>query len=417
MQNNYRLPLVFLSALFFAWGFIICLNDILIPHLKHVFDLNYVQAALVQFCFFFAFFVMSIPSGMIIHKIGYQKGIVVGLLVTGLGSLLFLPAASVPSYGWFLTALFILATGITLLQVAANPFVALLGPPELSASRLNLAQAVNSFGTTIAPVLGGVFILKATGLDAQKFSPLEEAAAVKLPYLGITAVLVLLAVVFYFIKLPKIEDDSAESKEPGLWKKALRRPHLVLGAVGIFLYVGAEIAIGSFLVSFITQPHILGISAKEAAYYVAIYWGCAMVGRFLGSALQTRYSSERTLLIAAFAAFILILGAVLTQGPLAMALILSVGLFNSIMFATIFTLGVRDLGPLTGMGSSILVAAIVGGAVIPLGVGALADSFGLQTALILPALCYVYIAYYAIWGCRTVKENSEIAVGLQTQPV
>lgn len=408
---SYRFPLTMLTALFFAWGFIICLNDILIPHLKHVFELNYLQAALVQFCFFFAFFVMSIPSGTIINRIGYQRGIVVGLLVTGLGAALFIPAASVPSYGWFLTALFVLATGITLLQVAANPYVALLGPPELGSSRLNLAQAVNSLGTTIAPLLGGYLILRTTGLDESGavLDAAAQASAVKGPYIGITLALIALAVVFYVIKLPKVEHQATTDSQPGHWREAIQHPHLMRGALGIFLYVGAEIAIGSFLVSFITQPSILGITAKEAAFYVSIYWGCAMVGRFIGSAIQTKMAPEKTLRVAAIAALILVLGSVVTSGPLAMGLILSVGLFNSIMFPTIFTLGVRDLGRLTGIGSSILVMAIVGGAIIPLAMGALADSFGIQTALVLPAACYIYIAHYAARGCRVVTQVSDRA--------
>ena len=403
-----------LTALFFAWGFIICLNDILIPHLKSVFELNYFRAALVQFCFFFAFFVMSIPSAAIINRIGYQKGIVVGLLVTGLGAFLFLPAAAVPSYGWFLTALFVLATGITLLQVAANPYVALLGPPSLSSSRLNLAQAVNSLGTTIAPVLGGYLILRATGLGSSVAgSALEQAAAVKMPYLVITFLLVALALVFFFIKLPQPENASPTDRQPGLWKETLGHRHLTLGAIGIFLYVGAEIAIGSFLVSFIMQPHILGITAKEAAFYVALYWGGAMVGRFIGSAVQTKVAPAKTLAVAAAAAFLLVLGAIGTSGPLAMGLVLSVGLFNSIMFPTIFTLGVKDLGRLTGIGSSILVMAIVGGAVIPLAMGGLADRFGIQAALVLPAACYIYIAHYALKGHRVVDLHARPSSLLQ----
>jgi FHS family L-fucose permease-like MFS transporter len=403
--TNYRFALTMLTALFFAWGFIICLNDILIPHLKRVFDLNYVQAALVQFCFFLAFFVMSVPSGFILNRIGYQRGIVVGLLVSGLGALLFLPAASIPSYGFFLAALFILATGITLLQVAANPYVVLLGPPALGSSRLNLAQAVNSLGTTIAPVLGGILILRAFNLgEGSTASPLQQAAAAKVPYFCISLALVALAVVFSVIRLPKIPLATSEKSGGGngkaSWREALQQPHLVLGAIGIFLYVGAEIAIGSFMVSFITQPYILGIPAKDAAFYVSLYWGGAMVGRFIGSLLQTKFASEKTLAFAASIALALVLGAVTSKGPVAMALLLAVGLFNSIMFPTIFTLGVRDLGPLTGVGSSLLVMAIVGGAVIPLGMGALADRFGIQASLLLPALCYVYIFYYAIRGFR-----------------
>jgi FHS family L-fucose permease-like MFS transporter len=393
-----------LTALFFAWGFIICLNDILIPHLKQVFQLNYLRAALVQFCFFLAFFVMSAPSGVILNRLGYRRGIVVGLLISGLGACLFWPAASLPSYGWFLAALFVLSTGITLLQVAANPYVALLGPESLGASRLNLAQAVNSLGTTLAPILGGTWILKVAESHVGKSaSALEKAAALKLPYLGIALALAGLAVIFALFRLPEPPVTAPAKREKGLWGKALREEHLMRGAVGIFLYVGAEIAIGSFLISFITQPYILGVSTKNAAFFVSVYWGCAMTGRFLGSLIQTRVAPERTLAIAALAALALVGGAVATKGPAAMVLILSVGLFNSIMFPTIFTLSVRNLGPLTGIGSSILVMAIVGGAVIPLSVGALADRFGIQAAFLLPGLCYAYIFHYAVRGYRIDK--------------
>lgn len=402
---NYRFALTMLTGLFFAWGLIICLNDILIPHLKHVFALSYVQAALIQFSFFFAFFLMSVPSGAILNRIGYQNGIVAGLLVTALGALLFVPAAAVPSYACFLAALFVLATGITLLQVAANPYVALLGPSDLASSRLNLAQAVNSLGTTIAPMLGGLLILSDTGGTVT-----ADAGAVRAPYLAITAALVLMALVFYLIRLPEPEHASG-GNERGLWREALSRGHLVRAALAIFVYVGAEIAIGSFLVSFITQPQILGIGAKEAAFYVSLYWGAAMVGRFAGSAIQTRCAPEKTLTIAALAALALTAGAVITKGPLAMALLLSVGLFNSIMFPTIFTLGVRDLGRLTGVGSSLLVMAIVGGACVPLAMGALADHFGIQAALLLPAWCYVYIAHFSVKGFRAAVPADAAALG------
>lgn len=419
-RPNYRFPLTVLTALFFAWGFIICLNDILVPHLKAVFDLSYAQAALVQFCFFAAFFLMSIPSGALLARIGYQRGIVVGLLVTGSGALLFLPAASVPSYAWFLTALFVLATGITILQVAANPYVALLGPPQLGASRLNLAQAVNSFGTTIAPLFGGYLILHAVGLGGeQALSAVEQASAVKAPYLAIALFLFALAVVFHLIKLPKPEEAVPDAPAPGLWREALSHPHLTLGALGIFLYVGAEIAIGSFLVNFLGQPHILGLEPKDAAAYVSLYWGCAMIGRFAGSVIQRKYAPEKTLLLAAAFAFAFTLGAAGSQGAFATGLILAVGLFNSIMFPTIFTLGVRDLGRLTSIGSSLLVMAIVGGAFVPLAMGALADQLGVQLALLLPAACYVYIAYYAARGCRVTRpaEADSASEGIAPQTV
>lgn len=413
-QPDYTGALTALTSLFFIWGFLTCLNDILVPHLKAVFDLNYTQAMLIQFCFFTAYFIVSIPSGIIVEKIGYKLGIVVGLSVAGLGCLAFYPAAAMRSYPVFLGALFILASGITLLQVAANPYVAILGKPETAASRLNLTQAFNSLGTTIAPYFGSLFILSVAVKSAeelQKMNPSEldayklaEAAAVQYPYLGLAAALFAVAAVFAFIKLPKIEASEVQSSngEGGSFDhrhdSAWGYRHLVLGAIGIFIYVGAEVSIGSFLVNYIGQPYILGLKEADAGKFVSFYWGGAMVGRFLGAALQRKIKPSSLLAFNAFAATTLVVISMLTNYSVAMWAILSVGLFNSIMFPTIFTLAIDGLGKHTGQASGILCAAIIGGAVLPLLQGLLADSIGIQHAFIIPAICYLYIAYYGLKG-------------------
>jgi FHS family L-fucose permease-like MFS transporter len=396
-QNaNYTVPLAVVTMLFFMWGFLTCLNDILIPHLKGVFDLNYTQIMLIQFTFFGAYFIMSIPSGSIIAKLGYQKGIVVGLLTSGVGALLFYPAASAISYPLFLTALFVLASGITLLQVAANPYVAVLGRPETASSRLNLTQAFNSLGTTIAPYFGGVLILSSVaGLTAQ-----QEAEMVQLPYVGLAVALVVLAVVIWKAKLPVIAAVEDHHAKAGKLTDALKYKHLVLGAVGIFVYVGAEVSIGSFLVNFLGQPEIAGLPEATAAGFVSYYWGGAMIGRFVGSALLQKVNAGKLLGIFSLIASALVMVTVFTTGQFAMWTILSVGLFNSIMFPTIFTLGIDGLGKLTSQGSSIMIMAIVGGAIIPVVQGMLADSFGIQHAFILPAVCYLYIVYYGFAGSK-----------------
>ena len=406
--TNYNIPFATVTMLFFVWGFLTSLNDILIPHLKGVFDLTYTQAMLIQFTFFGAYFLMSLPSGKIIAVLGYKRGIVIGLLTAGLGAALFYPAASTTSYPLFLMALFILASGITLLQVAANPYVAVLGNPETASSRLNLTQAFNSLGTTIAPYFGGLFILTATmvGSDiTQTFSPeqlqayrLQEAASVQIPYLGLAAALVMFAGIMALMKLPVISEVEDHEHKPGKLSDALKHSNLSLGAIGIFVYVGAEVSIGSLLISFFGQPDIAGLSQSQAASYVSYYWGGAMVGRFIGSALLQKINPGKLLGVFALIAFSLVVMAVFTKGQVAMWAILSVGLFNSIMFPTIFTLGINGLGRLTSQGSSILIMAIIGGAIIPLMQGIIADTYGIQKAFALSATCYLYIIYYGFKG-------------------
>ncbi|EGI73365.1 sugar MFS transporter [Pseudoalteromonas sp. B28] len=407
-DKNYSFALTSLTTLFFMWGFITCLNDILIPHLKAVFNLTYVQAMLVQFCFFGAYFLMSLPSGYIVKKVGYKKGIVIGLLIAAVGCILFYPAASLHSYPVFLFALFVLASGITLLQVSANPYVSLLGSPKTASSRLTLTQAFNALGTTVAPSFGALLILDSA--SEAFLTPAQNAESVQLPYLLLAAMLILLAGIFAWLKLPDImsEQKAEAEKSEAIEGSAWQYRHLVLGAVGIFMYVGAEVAIGSFLVSFLAQENIAGLKENVAAHYITYYFGGAMVGRFIGAAVMQKLPAGKVLGFNATMAIILVIIAMSTSGQLAMWSILLVGLFNSIMFPTIFSLALNGLGKHTAQGSGILCLAIVGGAIVPLLQGALADSVGVQLSYVLPILCYIFIVFYGLRGSKPVlvKEPS-----------
>ena len=395
-------PLVIVTILFFMWGLLTALTDVLIPHLKSLYTLTYVQAMLVQFCFFGAYFIVSLPAGALIRKIGYQNGAVAGLLIAAAGCALFYPA-SFGGYGVFLLAFFVLAAGITILQVAANPYVTVLGNPATASSRLTLTQAFNSLGTTVAPVLGGMLILAGTALSADEILRLPqaeqlalraaEAAAVRGPYLALAAALLLMALLFAFARLPKIrhEDDSSS-----IGTSVLAHRHLLLGAIGIFLYVGGEVSIGSFLINFLGEPNIAGMSHATAANYVGFYWGGAMVGRFIGFAVMRVVSPGKTLAFNAAASILLILTAIFADGALAMWAIIGVGLFNSIMFPTIFSMALNNLGSQTGQGSGVLCMAIVGGALVPFAQGYLADTIGLQWSFFVPAACYTFILYFGL---------------------
>jgi len=407
----YRGALSMVTILFFFWGFVTVLNDILVPHLKAIFDLNYTKVMLIQFAFFSAYFIFSIPSAKVIDTIGYKKTMVAGLLTMGVGAFLFLPAASAPSFPLFLGALMVLAAGITALQVAANAYVTVLGPPETASSRLNLAQAFNSLGTTIGPYVGGLFILGAAGAsadalknmsaDALQAYRIHEASSVKLPYAVIGIALVLFSVLIGMFKLPAMPEAEKHGQQgPGasIWKYT----HLVLGMVGIFVYVGAEVSIGSFLINYLSQPEIGNFSELLAAKYVTYYWGGAMVGRFVGSAILQKVKTGTLLGLFALVAALLVCITMLTSGSIAVWSVILVGFFNSIMFPSIFTLGIAKLGPLTGDGSGLLVMAIVGGAILPVVQGAIADKIGIHHAFLLPVLCYLYIVYYAFRGSRPV---------------
>jgi len=411
---SYARPLAIVTTLFFMWGLLTSLNDILVPHLKSIFDLGYAGAMLVQFAFFSAYFLFSIPWSRVVTAIGYQRTMVAGLISMAVGALLFIPAAASASFPLFLFALVVLAAGITGLQVAANPYVVVLGKPETASSRLDLAQAFNSLGTAIAPTLGALVILSvvplsvgqldALSLDALHLYRVQQAASVRMPYLAIGGALALLAVLIATSKLPTIT-SAASSQEGRVGDSIWNHPNLILGALGIFAYVGAEVSIGSFLVNYLGQANIGGLSPQAAAFRVSFYWSGAMIGRFLGAGLLRRIKAGRLLAMCAVCTTLLVGVSMLTSGSIAMWSILAVGLFNSIMFPTIFSLGVAELGSLTERGSGILNMAIVGGAILPLIQGVIADQIGIQHAFFVPVICYLYIVFYGLSGSRPNSER------------
>lgn len=537
--TNYPIALSVISIVFFMWGFLTCLNNILIPHLKTVFNLNYTQAMLVQFTFFGAYFLMSVPGGKIVSKLGYKKGIITGLIIAAIGTFLFWPAATIANYYFFLLALFILATGITILQVSANPYVTLLGPQKTSSSRLNMAQALNALGTTVAPYLGSILILTGAAYtipnriasdpqtiqlistlennptndieaifakasnenvayalknippyvyeklpdsliqqELQKFPPeligttlnniptekklsllshftaeqidqiptgslvealesfsslklqpidqenltqlkqhisdstntkikqyrKEQAKSVQTPYAVLGIILVLLAGFVAIFKLPTSKDDNQnQQKQNYKLSDVFKHPHAVLGAIGIFCYVGAEVALGSFMINYLTLPEIGRMSEQQAAQYVTLFWGGTMVGRIVGSAVMVKSSPSKMLSWCAIINLCLLLTTMFSTGYVAVYSIVAIGLFNSIMFPTIFSLGIAEMGPLTEQASSLLVMAIVGGAVVPFIQGMLSDSIGIQHAFFLTLICYAFILYYGAKGSKPKK--------------
>jgi len=391
-DEKFLQPLFFVTVLFFLFGFITCLNDILIPHLKGLFTLSYTEAILIQVCFFSAYFFMSIPAGQITQKKGYRFGIVGGLVTAAVGTLGFIPAAQLGSYGIFLLSLYILASGITLLQVSVNPYVTLLGSPEKASFRLNLVQAFNSLGTTLAPYLGSLIILESA----------DKILGVQVPYLALTIVLLIVAFAFFKISLPSLTEFtnqaelSANPKQSFSFAPYLKtikeNPHLLLGMFAIFFYVGGEVAIGSFLVSWLTEGSVAGLSTEDAGKYVSLYWGGAMVGRFLGSFLTARFSPNKVLRFSVLSCLLLIILGALPINPfLSTWAIIAIGLFNSIQFPTIFSLSVEGLGKSTPYASGLLCTCIVGGAIMPLLQGIGADSVGLRWSFLVPFICYLYI--------------------------
>lgn len=445
-RKSYTGPFVVVTGLFFMWGFMTCMNDILIPYLKNVFELNHARSMLVQFSFFGAYFIGSVIYFIIssrrgdpINRIGYKNGILLGLLLSALGSALFYPAAQMVSYGFFLAALFIMGLGFTLLQIAANPYVAILGPEKTASSRLNLAQGFNSFGTTIAPLLGGFLVFK-------YFAHSVGADSVKIPYIVFSGVFLLLALLIKWSDLPRFFNKEDIDKGAG----ALKYPHLVLGMIAIFMYVGSEVSIGSIMISFLGLEEIAGLPEAEASVYVAFYWGGLMIGRFMGAISLSEVKKSvkyilmlaipilaffviwylkgldialtygiflllnllafiagkslpaRTLFIFAFSAVALLIVALSNSGYIAMWSVIGVGIFNSIMWSNIFTLAIAKLGKFTSQGSSLLVMAILGGAVLPVIQGATADAVGVHYSFIVPILGYLYIAFYGIRGYKPV---------------
>ena len=399
-QQNHNSALVVLTALFFMMGFITCMNDILIPHLQKIFTLTNVQAMLVQFCFFTAYAIMSIPMGHLVGKIGYKNGVIGGFLLTAVGCLLFYPAAGSHSYPTFLGALFILASGVTLLQVAGNPYVTLLAKPGKESATLTLVQAFNSLGTTIAPQIGAFLILA----DAtQTVSKAEKISSVQIPYLGLAGLLIILAVFVKMIRLPdarKIAEAESEHNHDGK-SSVWQYKHLVLGAAGIFCYVGAEVSIGSLMVNVL--GFLKGLDHASAAQYLSFYWGGAMVGRFLGSAVMAKIAPNRYLAFNATIAVVLLIIAMMTgkgNADVAMWALLAIGFFNSIMFPTIFSLATKNLGKFTNAASGVLCTAIVGGAIVPVVQGWAVDTYSLMSSFIVSAVCYLYIVFFALKGYK-----------------
>ncbi len=419
-STNYS-AMAMVTTLFFVWGFCTVINDAVIPHLQSIFGLSYVQASLIQLAFFGSYFIFAQPAGKLIEWVGYQRTMVIGLVTMGAGALLFVPAATTAIYSLFLLAEVVIAAGVTILQVAANPYVTILGPPETASSRLNLTQAFNTLGDTVAPYVGGVLILGVTAAAAKPgAAPLtgaaltaariQQAASIKLPYMVIAGAVILLALAIAFYKFPRIavtrdyRPASLDIKQDSVWN----HPHLYLGAIAIFIYVGAEVSIGSFLVKYFADPTIAGLPLEQGAKLVTFYWASMMVGRFVGSAAMQKIAANKILMWSGVGAGVLVLASLLGTGYFALWTILAVGIFNSIMFPTIFTLAVAELGPLTGRGSGLLVQAIVGGAVIPVMMGYCADKFGIHRSLILPLLCYFFVVYYGWRGYRIAPDEPHV---------
>jgi len=408
--GGYRPALTLLASLFFMWGFITVINNTLLPHLRSVFDLNYTQTTLIESVWFIAYFFASIPSAKLIERIGYQRSLVIGLLVMAAGALGMVLAASLPSYGVTLVMLFVIASGITLLQVAANPYVAVIGPPETASSRLNLVQALNSAGTMLAPLFGAYLILgRSKGGTAQAgtvLTPAErlaDAQSVILPYVLVAIVLVVLAVVIARFPLPAMGAATSrlakeERRHHSLWKHR----NLVFGIPAIFIYLIAEIGVANLFVNFVSQPDIANVTPELAGRYLTLLWGGMMIGRFVGSAIMQKVDAEKVLAVFSIGAFVVMIATVFATGPVAMWTLIAVGLFHSIMFPTIFTLGIKGLGPLTEEGSGLLIMAIAGGALVVVQ-GKLADAYGLQASFLLTAACELYILFYALWGARVTE--------------
>jgi FHS family L-fucose permease-like MFS transporter len=409
--------LVLVVFLFFAWGFATVLLDTLIPKLKALFALNYAEAMLIQFCFFLSYFLFSMPAAAVLSRIGYIKSIILGLLVMACGAALIAPAAAAGVYAGFLFALFVMAAGITMLQVAANPLIAILGPESSSSSRLTLAQAFNSLGTTIGPLVGAAFILGGSSTPpsdtAPEVSPAElaaqriaEAHTLQLPFLVIAVTLGLVALAFWLFRsagTPAAGTPTDFSSS----RRVLKQLRFAFGVACLFLYVGAEVSIGSLMVNYLIQDSVLGIPPAAAARYVSFYWGGAMVGRFIGAAVMRRVQPGLVLGCCAVGAASLAALSAMSVGVTAAVAIIAVGLCNSIMFPTVFALALEGLGDDKPTGSGILCMAIVGGAVIPELTGFAADAVGLALALFIPVTCYLIIAGYGLTIWRWAAGGKE----------
>jgi len=397
---GYFVPFLTVTALFLTFGFITTLNMSLVPHLRLIFNVGYKAAMLAESAFFLAYFVFSAPTSKLIETIGYKKTMVVSLFIQVVGCLLFIPAANLVNFPLFLTACFVVGAGVTALQTSANPYAAILGPEASASVRLTLAQAFNSIGTTVAPLFAGAFILT----DPTKLAtPAAIADTVRAPYIAIAGALLVLGIAVAFSRLPHI--DQPPSSQPAgsaaastsVWSYR----HTVLGALGIFLYVGVEVGLASIAVNFFKQQ---GMSSFQTASDVAsLYWLGALVGRLLGSWILTKVQSGKLLGIFGFAAAVLVVLAMFSAGQVAIGAVVLCGFFNSIMFPNIFTLGIAGLGPMTSKGSGLIMTAVVGGAAIPLLLGWAADKYGIQHAFVIPLFCYLYIAWYGLSGSKPQK--------------
>lgn len=406
---------LFVMGLFFIFGGITSLNDVIIPKLKELFTLNYTQAMLVQFCFFTAYLLIGIPGAKLVKKIGYMRGAVAGLLTMMVGCLLFIPASRTATYGLFLLALFVLASGVVIVQVVANPLISLLGKPETAHSRLTFAQAFNSLGTTIFPIAGSALILGSLAkVSADQLSGAEldayrtaESQAIVHGYLGIAVALAVVAGAVWLFR-NRLQGEKHEASAGLTGFDLLKRPRFGFGALCIFLYVGAEVSIGSLIVSYLMQPGVMGLQEQAAGKLIGLYWGGAMIGRFIGSAVMRVISPGKLLACVAVGAITLILISISTTGSVSGYSLLAIGLMNSIMFPTIFSLASEKLGPRAADGSGIINVAIFGGAVVPLATGALADLTGhLGFALLLPAACYAIIAAFGVYARRPAPDLAD----------
>jgi FHS family L-fucose permease-like MFS transporter len=399
---GYLVPFITVTALFFIFGFITNLNMALVPHLRQVFTLPYAWAMLAESAFFLAYLVFSSPTSKLIESIGYKRTMVVSLFIQVVGCLLFIPAAKMVSFPLFLTAVFVVGAGVTALQTSANPYVSILGPEHSAPVRLTLAQALNSLGGTIAPLVAGAYILTD---PAKLTSAASVADTVRVPYMLIAGALLLLGVAVAFMHLPHVVQTQAfrpaREGDPVLSRSIWGYKHTVLGALGIFFYVGVEVGLASIAVNYFKTQGMS--SLKTASFLVSLYWFGALVGRLLGSWILTKVRSGKLLGIFGFAATAMLLLSMFTSGPLAIYTLVLCGFFNSIMFPNIFTLGIAGLGPMTSKGSGLIMSAVVGGAVIPYLIGALADKVGIQHSFIIPVFCYLYIAYYGLWGSKPTR--------------
>jgi len=408
-ERRYWLPFILVTSLFFLWAIGVNLNDVLIPHFKKAFGLTDFQSSFIQVAFFGGYFLGALPAGWLMEKVGYKGGILTGLLICATGALLFVPASIIGAYSFFLFALFVMSSGQSFLEVGANPYVTVLGPQESSERRLNFAQSFNAVGAVITPTLGAMFILSGieytpgqlAAMSSQQLNAYraQEASMVRLPYLVITGIFVLIAVLIYLAHLPEVATDERSESSGNILQKLLSHPHLVKGVIAQFFYVGAQVGVASFVIRFVkhTMPDT---PEKLAARFLIAHQLGFMIGRFAGSAVMKRVPAARLLSIFGAGALVCVVIGITTSGLSSVIAIVLVGFFNSIMFPTIFALSIKNLGPLTKRGSSLLVMSIIGGALIPAAMGKISDASNIQVAFVVPLICYLYVIYFAIAGYK-----------------